>query len=74
MPSRSFWPGDLPIRSVLRRSNIARDGVVVREPTRPGERCELSDLLIDECACRIHKKGETLSDPREAQEEELDFR
>lgn len=73
MPSRFSVPADLPIKSVLRR-NVTAPIRTVREPTRPGERCALSDLLVPECACRIHKKRETLDGPREAQEEELDFR
>lgn len=40
-------------------------------PTRQGERCTLSDLLIPECACRIHKKPEP--DDDQAHEEEFDF-
>lgn len=42
-------------------------------PRQSGERCELSDLLVSQCACRIHKKPEEKTDG-EAQEQELDFR
>ena len=27
------------------------------------ERCDLSDLLVSECACRVHRDGETLAHP-----------
>ncbi len=43
------------------------------EPTRPGERCVLSDLLVNECACRVHRKPEKEIDG-DVPEEELDFR
>lgn len=42
-------------------------------PRQAGERCELSDLLIDQCACRNHRKPEP-AESGEAEEEELDFR
>lgn len=28
------------------------------EPTRPGERCAMSDLLVTECACKNHRGKE----------------
>lgn len=71
--SRFLDPSDMPIKSVLRRNTTAPIRTV-REPTRPGARCALSDLLESECACRIHKKTEILDGPTDAQEEELDFR
>ncbi len=43
------------------------------QPTRPGARCEMSDLLETECACGKHRKEET-SEPGPASEQELDFR
>ena len=43
------------------------------EPRQQGERCEMSDLLIDQCACRRHMPSEP-SGPRPVGEEELDFR
>lgn len=58
---------------VVRRSGYARpwpEG----EPTRPGVRCELSDLLPEECACKIHAKKEPDNGPRPAEPEEFDFR
>lgn len=33
----------------------------------------MSDLLVDECACRKHKPAETSSASGVAEEEELDF-
>lgn len=56
--------------SVLRR-NVSAPIRPVREPTRPGARCELSDLLIAECACRVHKKKEVTDGP--ADPLDLDF-
>jgi hypothetical protein len=41
------------------------------QPRQEGERCELSDLIIDQCACRVHKQKETQSG---AEPEEFDFR
>lgn len=42
------------------------------EPRRRGERCEMSDLLVDECACRKHKPA-VKPETREAEPEEFDF-
>jgi hypothetical protein len=56
---------------VVRRNGFARpwpEG----QPRQKGERCDLSDLLVDQCSCRIHAKKED-SDGT-ATEQELDFR
>lgn len=44
------------------------------QPRQEGERCELSDLVIEQCACRVHKKKEASSESRDAEPEEFDFR
>lgn len=57
---------------VVRRNGFARpwpEG----QPTRPGARCEMSDLLVEECACRKHAKPEPQGDGT-VEEQELDFR
>lgn len=41
------------------------------QPRQSGDRCELSDLLVSQCACRIHKKEEVTDDL--AEPEDLDF-
>jgi hypothetical protein len=61
-----------PVR-VVRRKGFARP-YPEGQPTRPGARCELSDLLESECACKKHRKEEPRVGPTEAEEEELDFR
>lgn len=43
------------------------------QPRQEGERCELSDLLIDQCACRVHKEQEVVNSGP-AEEQEFDFR
>lgn len=40
-------------------------------PRQPGERCDLSDLLIDQCACKKHAKEE--NDDNRAEPLDLDF-
>lgn len=40
---------------IVRRNGFSRpwpEG----EPTRPGARCPMSDLLETECACKVHAK------------------
>lgn len=57
--------------SLVRRNGFSRpwpEG----EPTRRGERCSLSDLLITECACRVHEKKEK-DDDHTAEPLDLDF-
>lgn len=71
MPSRFTAGSDLTIRSVMRRNVGPPENRTVREPTRPGVRCDLSDLLIEECACRVHKKKEVTDD--RAEPLDLDF-
>lgn len=41
------------------------------EPTRPGARCPMSDLLVTECACHKHAKKE--KDDNTAEPIDLDF-
>lgn len=43
------------------------------EPTRPGVRCPLSDLLPEECACKNHAKKEPPSEPGPAEPFDFDF-
>lgn len=44
------------------------------QPTRGGERCPLSDLLVSECACRNHRgKKDESDDDKVAEPLDLDF-
>lgn len=55
---------------VIRRDGFARpwpEG----QPTRQGERCPMSDLLVTECACKNHAKKEVHDD--RAEPVDLDF-
>lgn len=56
---------------VVRRNGFSRpwpEG----QPTRPGERCPMSDLLPSECACKNHAKKDTDND-HTAEPIDLDF-
>lgn len=66
--SETNW-GTYRVR-VVQRNGFARpwpEG----QPTRPGERCPMSDLLVTECACKKHR-GEP-KESTEAEPVDLDF-